>query len=142
MGRFAFPQLTLEVENKGSTARDHLANERTFLAWLRTSSTTITVGVAVTQLFRLGRLIHPELVTEANEDRQKTEAMVGKILGGAFIVLSIVTLVLGVVRYFTTQRSLLNGWFTASRTMIVFTTFIPVALFVCLLALIIQSPTA
>ncbi|GAA5801251.1 hypothetical protein HPULCUR_006696 [Helicostylum pulchrum] len=33
------------LENKAATARDHLANERTFLAWLRTSLSLITVGV-------------------------------------------------------------------------------------------------
>ncbi|CAO3617046.1 unnamed protein product [Cunninghamella echinulata] len=33
------------LENKASVARDHLANERTFLAWLRTSLSLITVGV-------------------------------------------------------------------------------------------------
>lgn len=31
------------VDNTGNTARDHLANERTFLAWLRTA---ITVSIA------------------------------------------------------------------------------------------------
>lgn len=29
-------QLSLLVKNTGSTARDHLANERTFLAWSKT----------------------------------------------------------------------------------------------------------
>ncbi|KAI8353227.1 hypothetical protein BD560DRAFT_408551, partial [Blakeslea trispora] len=33
------------LENKAAVARDHLANERTFLAWLRTSLSLITVGV-------------------------------------------------------------------------------------------------
>ncbi|RAO66130.1 uncharacterized protein BHQ10_002142 [Talaromyces amestolkiae] len=44
---------TLELENKGSVARDHLALERTFLAWLRTSLSFASIGIAVTQLFRL-----------------------------------------------------------------------------------------
>jgi hypothetical protein len=33
------------LENKASTARDHMANERTFLAWLRAALSMITVGV-------------------------------------------------------------------------------------------------
>lgn len=60
----------LQLQNVGSVARDHLANERTFLAWLRTSLSLASIGVgkasssvlrsgliplrtAITQLFRL-----------------------------------------------------------------------------------------
>src|SRR2546423_77215 len=45
------------LENKGSVARDHLALERTFLAWLRTSLAFASIGIAVTQLFRLNTSI-------------------------------------------------------------------------------------
>ncbi|KAK9900860.1 hypothetical protein P389DRAFT_18668 [Cystobasidium minutum MCA 4210] len=43
----------LTLDNVGSVARDHLANERTFLAWMRTSLALSSIGVAITQLFRL-----------------------------------------------------------------------------------------
>lgn len=48
---------SVSLENKGSVARDHLALERTFLAWLRTSLAFASIGVAVTQLFRLNTSI-------------------------------------------------------------------------------------
>jgi hypothetical protein len=48
---------SVELENKGSVARDHLALERTFLAWLRTSLSFASIGIAVTQLFRLNTSI-------------------------------------------------------------------------------------
>ncbi|KAL2375164.1 hypothetical protein BDBG_08618 [Blastomyces gilchristii SLH14081] len=48
---------SVELENKGSVARDHLALERTFLAWLRTSLAFASIGIAVTQLFRLNSTI-------------------------------------------------------------------------------------
>jgi hypothetical protein len=40
LGRFG----SIELENKGSVARDHLALERTFLAWLRTSLAFASIG--------------------------------------------------------------------------------------------------
>ena len=40
------------VPNKGSDARDHLANERTFLAWARTGMAFVGLGVAADQMKR------------------------------------------------------------------------------------------
>ena len=51
--RLASNYRSISLENKGSVARDHLALERTFLAWLRTSLAFASIGVAITQLFRL-----------------------------------------------------------------------------------------
>jgi len=38
------------VPNEGSAARDHLANERTFLAWLRTALGLVGLGLLVEKL--------------------------------------------------------------------------------------------
>jgi len=46
------------LENKSSVARDHLANERTFLAWFRTSLSLTSIGVALVQLSRLAKQNH------------------------------------------------------------------------------------
>lgn len=39
-----------EIENVRSTARDHLANERTFLAWVRTALGIMGLGVILEKL--------------------------------------------------------------------------------------------
>jgi len=98
------PSLTLE--NKASVARDHLANERTFLAWLRTSLSFISIGIAITQLFRLSK-------TSVNQTNEYDKG--GKLLGIAFIILGIVFLSFGIARYFHSQYLMTKGYFPASR---------------------------
>ncbi|KAI9482964.1 MAG: hypothetical protein EXX96DRAFT_556309 [Benjaminiella poitrasii] len=99
------------LENKAATARDHLANERTFLAWLRTSLSLITVGVAITQLYHL---------TPPGESNKVTHAKAGKSLGAAFVVFSIVFLYFANARYFHTQIAMTKGQFPASRGAVLF----------------------
>ncbi|KAI8370641.1 uncharacterized protein BYT42DRAFT_583149 [Radiomyces spectabilis] len=91
------------LENKASVARDHLANERTFLAWLRTSLSLITVGVAITQLYHLAP-------TTGN-----SHAQTGKALGATFVVFSIIFLYFANARYFHSQVAMTKGQFPASR---------------------------
>ncbi|EGG10410.1 uncharacterized protein MELLADRAFT_103343 [Melampsora larici-populina 98AG31] len=47
------------LQNTSSTARDHLANERTYLAWMRTSLGFTTVGIAITQIFKTPQPAQP-----------------------------------------------------------------------------------
>jgi putative membrane protein len=49
------PRQTLR-ENTGSYARDHLANERTFLAWLRTALAFMGLGVLVAKFLEATEL--------------------------------------------------------------------------------------
>ena len=43
-------------QNSGSVARDHLASERTFLAYVRTSLALASAGVGIVQLFAIAEL--------------------------------------------------------------------------------------
>jgi len=45
------------IENRESTARDHLANERTFLAWVRTALGLVGLGVLLQRLGAGGEAI-------------------------------------------------------------------------------------
>ena len=81
------------VENKDSTARDHLANERTFLAWVRTALGLVGLGVL---LERLG----------AGSDQR-----IAMAAGIAFISFGGLTMIYSVSRYIWVARNLERGMF-------------------------------
>ncbi|CEJ04201.1 Putative DUF202 domain protein [Rhizopus microsporus] len=113
---------SLYLENTLAVARDHLANERTFLAWVRTSLSTISAGVAVTQLFRL--------------DKENNSA---RFLGMAFVVIGILYMIFACLRYFHTQTSMTKGYFPASRSIIFITSTVTLSALIAVFSIIISK---
>ncbi|CAG8491439.1 4473_t:CDS:2, partial [Scutellospora calospora] len=112
---------SLVLENTASVARDHLANERTFLAWLRTSLSFISIGVGVT-------------------DPTHRDDKVGKGLGIAFIILGIIFLGFGLLRYFNSQYLMTKGHFPASRGSVVLGSILTIiALAACFVIIMVSQ---
>ncbi|KAH9879272.1 hypothetical protein J1614_002711 [Plenodomus biglobosus] len=81
--------------------RDHLALERTFLGYLRTSLILVMTGVITAQLFHLQRSPTPS--------PHYGFYVIGRPLSGVFIGMAIVVLIIGTIRFWRIQRQLLTG---------------------------------
>ncbi|KAG5420669.1 hypothetical protein I9W82_002550 [Candida metapsilosis] len=135
---------SLTLENKGSVARDHMANERTFLAWLRTSLAFITIGIGVTQLFRLEkpgtRVRTTDRILDLSlDDKSDDLKRFGKPLGSIFIILGILTLMMGFRRYFHVQRLLTKSYYPAARLGVGILLFLILSIVLVTLALVLET---
>ncbi|KAJ7157701.1 hypothetical protein C8R43DRAFT_883229 [Mycena crocata] len=93
-----FPgRVSLVLENSGSVARDHLASERTFLAYVRTSLTIASAAVGVCIIFGIAFEVY------------------ARPLAVTTILLALYVLFVGVSRYFSIQSALTKGNFPVTR---------------------------
>ncbi|KAH9836693.1 uncharacterized protein C8Q71DRAFT_707677 [Rhodofomes roseus] len=103
------------VENTGSTARDHLANERTYLAWTRTSLGLIAlvIGVERFERFRadLKAQMGPASQSQSAELEHAQQVKHGRHLAGTLLATGVATLVMGTWRYYATLQDLQKGVF-------------------------------
>ncbi|KAL4080847.1 hypothetical protein J3A83DRAFT_4202895 [Scleroderma citrinum] len=106
-------KLSLVLENKGNVARDHLASERTYLAYVRTSLACASAGVALVQLFTL---VSSE--SSGTPQRESKAQKFARPLGAVVVLFGIAILFLGLTRYFTTQAAMLRGYFPVARNTI------------------------
>lgn len=84
------------IPNDGSEARDHLANERTYLAWVRTALGIVGLGVLIIKILDIDTL----------------PATVG---GLVMIALGGISLVYASYRYMRVARLLTEGRFPVAR---------------------------
>jgi putative membrane protein len=96
------------TENQNSNpnrARDHLANERTFLAWVRTGAAIVVFG------FAIGRFSIAMRQLTALQGRALRTAGFSVWMGSGSIVAGVMLVVAGLMRYRKTRTQLDAGTF-------------------------------
>ena len=102
------------MPNLNGKASDHLANERTFLAWIRTSISIIVFGFVVA---KFGITLRQFLRLQ-NEAGQSSALSLG--IGIAFMAMGVFMAFVAMIRYRFTLRSLEAGEFQPARGIIIF----------------------
>ena len=116
------------MNGKPDRAGDHLANERTFLAWVRTSISVVVFGFVVA---KFGFFLR-ELLRIGGQGA--TEGRLSLIMGVAFMAMGIFMALVAVWRYRVTLKRLESDQFEPARGVIVFLGLIT-ALFGVILAI-------
>lgn len=123
------------TEEKIDRQREHQANERTFLAWLRTSIGMIGFGFAIARFGLFLRELQASVT--GSPDTETAIAINSQTLGVALVIMGIIFIPLSVWRYnrvfqqieFSAYRaSRWMVWLTASTVMIVGILTIPFVL--------------
>ena len=83
-------------QGKNARQRDHQANERTFLAWLRTSISLIGFGLAIA---RFGLFLRQSEVTTTRKIGQYYVLPNSEILGMGLVIIGIIVVGLATLRY-------------------------------------------
>lgn len=92
--------------DENAVIREHLANERTLLSWVRTGVGLISIGLVVE---RAGALVDAAPVRVGSTSASE-------LFGLALALLGVLTLVIGTVQFLRTRRRISAGEFVPSST--------------------------
>jgi putative membrane protein len=101
---------TITLRKRGSAA-DHLANERTFLAWIRTSIALMGFGFVIVKFALFIRQIFFALGDKLPATSKGNSAIIGVIM----VALGAVVAILAYVRYRNIEKQLNNNAYFPSK---------------------------
>src|SRR5487761_463867 len=115
MGRPLWQELPPDaMAERNDKAGDHLANERTFLAWVRTSISIIVFGFVVA---KFGITLRQFLRLQNQPGHNSTLSLA---IGIGFMVMGVFMALVAMIRYRLTLRRLETNQFQPARGIIVF----------------------
>ncbi len=112
-------------QNRDSRLREHLANERTFLAWLRTSIALIGFGLAIA---RFGLFLRQPQMTTTQQIIQNHPLLNSENLGLSLVIVGIAFIAIAAWRYNKVFWQIEQADYRTNRFLICFLTCIVMSL--------------
>ena len=104
----------MEEIKKIAGASDHLANERTYLAWIRTSIGIMAFGFVVVKF----SLFVKQISILLGKDTSLHSTKYSGFLGTSFVILGLVVTILSYLRYQHSKKQLEKGIYQQSSLLI------------------------
>ncbi|MBN9090925.1 MAG: DUF202 domain-containing protein [Reyranella sp.] len=105
---------------------EHLANERTILAWVRTAIAIITLGIAINRFSLF--LVEFSRIVPSGVPGGRTANTHAEELGIGLVILGVVVMLGGIWHYLDVARAIDEGNYRASRVRIVVPSLVVVLL--------------
>lgn len=125
----------MQEERKHGTASDHLANERTYLAWVRTSIGIMAFGFVVVKFSLFVKQISLLLGNETILQPKEYSAIMGIVL----VLVGAIVAILSYLRYKRTEYQLNNSLYRQSSVLITILTGFIFLVSIFLTVYLIQS---
>jgi putative membrane protein len=125
----------MQQEKKQGSATDHLANERTFLAWIRTSIGIMAFGFVVVKFSLFVKQISLLLNKQMLLPPKGYSAMLGIFL----VLVGTITAVLAYIRYKKVERQLEEGDYQHSSLLLTIITSLIFLVSACLITYLIEN---
>jgi len=122
-----------DASSNPNRARDHLANERTFLAWVRTGAAIVVFG------FAIGRFAIAMRQLAAFSGHPVRTAGVSVWMGAVSIVMGVLLVAAGLARYRSTRTQLDAGTFEPAGFVLSLVTMLTVLFGLALAAYLIYA---
>ncbi len=115
------------LPKSGSRTRDHLANERTYLAWMRTAIALIGFGVLIA---RSRYLVSPQVMGTGQ----------GWLLGLALVLIGLITVLLSTWHYFSVLQAIENSTYQPNNRWVVLFSLVVVLMGAGVLYVLFSAP--
>jgi putative membrane protein len=125
----------MEKEKPQSSAGDHLANERTFLAWIRTSIGVMAFGFVVVKFSLFLKQISIILGKGVVDQSKGYSSVAGIVL----VIVGVIVSLLSYIKYKKTEKQLDAGYYKHSSLLITILTAFIFVVSVFLIIYLIRS---